>query len=399
MMRSLRDRKSVGVTAKRALLAALLIGGLLAHDIRAWASSAGASNSIRWPQTLRIADFILSLQNADGAIIDEAGVNTVNQDSNMEYALIGLGAAYDATKNPKYLDALEKGIKWLAQREEMTDGRWKGSWYYVFAANSPDHIPTSAGPGITDARGVDATSTLFAYLLYLDQRLTGSDHLAKSYEPNARAALDFVIYHNLATDGFSQSSWHLYASDKQWHLYTEKYSADQGDVYLGMHAGELLYRDAHYGHVAGVLKSQVPARFFSASEQRYGLGIHEDGKLDTNDDGNSADFSQGYLTWMWGDGVQNRAAREWLQSKVQPDGSIVSSPGKPGYSLNVAMLAMADRALRQPPPVKSLQWLMNTTFDVKTGGIRHSPAAGDEHELNNEAGFFLLAYLEFLPFN
>jgi hypothetical protein len=403
MTHSAQNRERALVNARRSFFVALFLCAFFTVQYPNAAvtrdSSRSTINSSQWPQAVRIADFILSLQNADGAIVDEAGVNTVNQDSNMEYALIGLGAAYDATKDSKYLDGLEKGIKWLAQREEMTDARWKGSWYYVFSANSPDHIPTSPGPGITDARGVDATSTLFAYLLYLDRRLTGNGALAKAYEPNARAALDFVIQHNLDSDGLSQSSWHLYASDKQWHLYTEKYSADQGDVYLGMRAGELLYHDARYGQVADLLKSKTPVRFFSSSERRYGLGIHEDGKLDVSDDGNSADFPQGYLTWMWGEGVQSHAALKWLRSKVQPDGSIISASGKPAYSLNVAMLAMADRALRQPQPARSLQWLMSATYDRKTGGVRHSPAAGDEHEFNNEAAFCLLAYLDFLPFN
>src|SRR5205807_6028683 len=100
--------------------------------------------SVTWPQALRMADFILSLQNAGGAIPDEKGVLTVNQDSNMEYALIGLGAAYAATKDHKYLEGLEKGIKWLAEREEMTDANWKGSWYYGFSANPPnEQIATS----------------------------------------------------------------------------------------------------------------------------------------------------------------------------------------------------------------------------------------------------------------
>jgi hypothetical protein len=44
-------------------------------------------------------DFILSLQNAAGAIPDQPGASTVNEDSNMEYALIALGAAYSATKD------------------------------------------------------------------------------------------------------------------------------------------------------------------------------------------------------------------------------------------------------------------------------------------------------------
>jgi hypothetical protein len=355
---------------------------------------------LAWPEAVRMADFILLLQNAGGAIPDEKGVITVNQDSNMEYALIGLGAAYAATKDRKYLDGLERGIKWLAEREEMSDPRWTGSWYYVYSANPPyAKIPTSPGTGITDARGVDATSTLFAYLLYLDERLTANNSLAQRYAPNARAALDFVINHNLDSDGFSRSSWHLYASDGHWHLYTEKYSADQGDVYLGMHAGELLFHDAKYARVAELLRAKTPAQFFSSSEQRYGLGIHQDGKLDTSDDGNSAAFSQGYLSWMWGDNAQNRAALKWLQSKIQSDGSIVSVPGKPAYSLNVAMLALADKSLGQPAPAKSLRWLMDTAYDRETSGVRRSPDPADKHEFNNETGFILLAYLGFLPFD
>ena len=359
----------------------------------------GGYGPAAWPEALRMADFILSLQNVGGAIPDEMGVVTVNQDSNMEYALIGLGAAYAATKDHKYLGGLEKGIKWLAEREEMSDPKWKGSWYYVYSASPPyAEIQTSPGSGIVDARGVDATSTLFAYLLYLDERLTANKTLAQRYAPNARAALDFVINHNLDADGFSRSSWHLYSSDNQWHLYTEKYSADQGDVYLGMHAGELLFRDAKYAQVAEVLRTKTVARFFSPSEQRYGLGIHEDGKLDTSDDGNSASFSQGYLSWMWGDNTQDRAALKWLQSKIKSDGSIVSTPAKPAYSLNVAMLALADKSLRQPAPVKSLRWLIDTTYDRETGGVRHSPDLADKHEFNNETGFILLGYLGFLPF-
>lgn len=346
-----------------------------------------------------MADFILSLQKAGGAIPDEKGVVTVNQDSNMEYALIGLGAAYAATRDRKYLEGLENGIKWLAEREEMSDPRWKGSWYYVYSANSPyAEIPTSPGAGISDARGVDATSALFAYLLYLDERLSANNTLVQRYGTNARAGLDFVINHNLDSDGFSRSSWHLYASDHQWHLYAEKYSADQGDVYLGMHAGELLFHDAKYAQVAQFLRAKTPAQLFSSSQQRYGLGIHEDGKLDTSDDGNSAAFSQGYLSWMWGDSAQNRAALRWLQAKIGSDGSIVSVPGKPAYSLNVAMLALAQKSLGQPAPSKSLRWLVNTTYDRETGGVRRSPDAADKHELNNETSFILLGYLGFLPF-
>jgi hypothetical protein len=362
-------------------------------------ASASGYGATEWPQALRMADFILSLQNAGGAIPDEQGVITVNQDSNMDYALIGLAAAYDATRNPKYLSSFEKGIAWLADRQEMADRKWKGSWYYVYSANPPyQHIPTTPGSGLTDARGVDATSALFAYLLYLDHRLTGNDMLAQRYSTHARAALDFVINHNLDSDGLSRSSWQLHADDGKWHFYQEKYSADQGDVYLGMHAGEILYGDAKYRQTAERLKTQTSSRLFSTSLQRYLLGVDENGNLDSSDDGNSADFSQGYLSWIWGESDQSRAALTWLRSKVQADGSVVSKAGAPVYSLNVAMLAMASRALAQPVPRKSLSWFADNVYDSKTGGAYHDRGAGRKHEYNNETAFCTIAFLGFLPF-
>jgi hypothetical protein len=45
----------------------------------------------------------------------------------MEYALMGLAAAYQHSRDPRYLAALEKGIRWLAAREEMSDPKWRGS--------------------------------------------------------------------------------------------------------------------------------------------------------------------------------------------------------------------------------------------------------------------------------
>ncbi|PYV75920.1 MAG: hypothetical protein DMG96_15515 [Acidobacteria bacterium] len=362
--------------------------------------SARGYGPTEWPQALRMADFILSLQNAGGAIPDEHGVITVNQDSNMDYALIGLAAAYEATRNPKYLGSFEKGIAWLADRQEMTDPEWKGTWYYVYSANPPyQHIPTTPGAGLTDARGVDATSALFAYLLYLDRRLTGNNTFAQRYSANARAALDFVINHNLNSDGLSRSSWQLHADDGKWHFYQEKYSADQGDVYLGMHAGELMYGNAKYRQTAERLKTLTSSRLFSTSLQRYLLGMDENGNLDSSDDGNSADFSQGYLSWIWGESEQSRAALTWLRSKLLPDGSVVSKVGAPAYSLNVTMLAMASRALAQPAPKTSLNWFIDNVYDSKTGGVYHDAGADGKHEYNNETAFCAIAFLGFLPFD
>jgi len=358
------------------------------------AGKAPQTPAARWPQALHLADFILSLQNASGAIPDRPGVITVNEDSNMEYALIALGAAYSATKDPRYKDGLERGIQWLAAREEMTDPLWKGSWRYVYSANAPyAPIPTSPGKGITDVRGVDATSTLFVYLLYLDQKLTGSDALARTYSANAQVALDFVIQHNLDKDGFSWSSWQQHASDGQWHLWAFKYSADQGDVYLGMQAGAELYHSIEYARIARFIKEQTPQRFFLKVNGRYGLGLNEKGVLDPT----PYVFAQGYLPWMWGDTPQNRQALAWLRSKVRNDGSFVEPDGKPASSLSVAMLGMAAAALRQPEPATSFRWLTITPYDSATGGVRDTniPAS---NEYNNVAGFCSISLLGFVPF-
>ena len=381
------------------IVAVLLLGCLTTQTAAAQIAPAGQppQNPVaaEWPQALRIADFILSLQNAAGAIPDRPGVNTVNEDSNMEYALIALGASYAATRDVRYRDGLERGIQWLAAREEMNDPRWKGSWWYVYSANPPyQPIPTSPGAGVTDVRGVDATSTLFVYLLYLDQKLTGNDTLTKTYAANAKAALDFVIQHNLDKDGFSRSSWQQHASDGQWYLYAFKYSADQGDVYLGMHAGALLYHVDEYERIARVLRESTPKQLFSKAGGRYGLGINEKDVFDPA----PYVFAQGYLAWMWGDTPQNRQALAWLRSKVGSDGALVEAKGKPAESLGVAMLGMAAAALRQPQPTKSVQWLVTEPYDPATGGV-HDTANPKTNEYNNVAGFCLISLLRFLPFD
>jgi hypothetical protein len=383
---------------------AVVLLGLMAQGSRLACSQlhlrqqADHSSDAEQAEALRISDFILSLQTKDGAIVDQPGSDKVNEDSNMEYALIGLGAAYMSSRDPRYLNGLERGIKWLADHEEMADPHWKGSWYFVYSAKGGKHLPSSPGPGKMDARGVDATSALFTYLLYLDKRLSNDGGVAQRYAANGRAALDFVIRCNLASDGLSQSSWLQNEKDKRWSLFEERYSADQGDVYLGMHAGELLYRDGKYASVAEQVKRLSAAKLFVAERGRYGLGRDSNGNITANDDGISAAFSQGYLTWIWGDTKENRAATEWLQSKVKSDGSIATVPGKPAYSLNIAMLAAADAALLLPPPAESLRWLAAHMYDRKTGGVRHSLDPADNNESNNEAGFCLIGLLRFLPF-
>ncbi|MBM3150636.1 MAG: hypothetical protein FJZ96_00280 [Chloroflexi bacterium] len=361
--------------------------------------SATSPNSRYSVYALLIADYLLNQQNADGAIPDVPNGESVNMDSNMEYALMGLAAAYRQSGDSRYLSGLENGIRWLAAREEMSDAQWRGSWFYAYSSTPPyAPIPTSPDdPAILDVRGVDATSALFVYLLYLHSTLSGSNALALEYEDNARAALDFVLTHNQSADGFFYSSWQKWASDGEWHLWPFRYAADQSDVYLGMQAGWLLYNDALYRDVAIHLHSQTPVIFFDTSQERYAIGIYEDGSFESELDGFDGIFPQGYLPWVFGDNQSNHAAFEWLTSCVQTDGSLVCYPGDPRFSLSAAIYAMAAVALGESLPTQPLDWLIANTFDDQDGGVRDTLDPNSE-KYPNVAGFCVAAFLEFSAF-
>lgn len=344
---------------------------------------------------LKIADYLLGQQNIDGAIPDAPGWDTVNEDSNMEYALIGFAAAYEYSQDGKYLTAMERGINWLAEREEMTDENWRGSWYYAFSATPPyNPVQVSVGPGISNVRGVDATSALFVYLLYLHSKLSGSRSLADKYELNAKAALDFLLSHNISKDGYFYSSWHKWKSDDRWHLWRFCYTADQADVYLGLQAGWLLYGDQVYETPAAKLKEKVCSQFFSVSDGRFALGLEEDGSLCLDFEGFNGTFPQGYLPWVFQQNSENEAAFAWLSLCVQTDGSLICYEGDPGYSLNVALYALAASSLNYPQPDKSLTWILDTTLDPTDGGVRDSSAPNSE-KFSNVAGFTIMAMLQF----
>lgn len=349
---------------------------------------------------LKMADFILALQSKEGAIADSPGAATANNDSNMEYALMALGAAYSFTRDARYLTGLQKGIAWLADREDMTSTHWRGSWYLQYSATPPyREFPAPGGPGATNVRGVDATSALFVYLLYLDHRLTGSNALVRTYYRNAQAALDFVITRDLARgNGLSSSSWLYYPASRQWRLYKEEYAADQGDVYLGMRAASLLYHSVRYAAIADTLRQKTPVSIFNAAEGRYALGLSSDGTLDNETDGYDEGFTQGYLSWIWGNTAQDRAGMKWLRARVRGDGAIVTKANAPAYSLNVAMLGLGDIGVAVSAPGKSFSWMLSHTYDARNGGVYDSLRAGDRIEYDNVAAFCSMGLLRFAPF-
>ncbi|MBK8127721.1 MAG: hypothetical protein IPK53_01915 [bacterium] len=346
---------------------------------------------------LRIADYLLSQQNAAGAIPDAPGVGSVNTDSNMEYALMGLAAAYDKTGDARYLTGLESGIRWLAAREEMADTNWRGSWAYAYSASAP-YAPLMTSPGdpeILDVRGVDATSALFVHLLYLHRDVSNTPALAQEFEPHARAALSFLRDHNRSADGFYYSSWQLHASDSTWQLWPFRYSADQGDVYLGYSAGYQLYGDAEYLSAVQTIATALDPAFYNSSSERFAVGIYDDLSQENPSEGFAIIFPQGYLAWVFGTTTATVAAREWLAGCIQSDGSLSCYAGDPRFSMSVAVYALACAATNAPRPTASLDWLIANTFDDADGGVRDDFGVASP-KFPNVAGFTAMAMLNYM---
>jgi hypothetical protein len=343
-------------------------------------------------EALHVADFILSLQDAAGAIRDTPDIDIVNADSNMEYALMGVAAAYAYSRDERYLNALERGVQWLTLRQIMVDTHWRGSWFYAYSAKPPyAPVATSLEGGIEDIRGVDSTSSLFVYLLYLHKKVTGRDGLVKQYEANARAALDFVLAKNRSKDGFFYNAWHR--RNGRWQLWKHQYAADQADNYLGLRAGSLLYDgpDRYYGRAADSIRTKLPSAFFSSSLGRYATGRQEDGGLD-DAVGINMVFPQGYVPWVFGLSAENTQVYNWFCRGVQADGRLVLFSDDPGYSLAVLIFALAAASLNMPSPQASLQWLLSNTYDPKDGGVRDE-LDPNSNKYSNVAGFTVLALL------
>ena len=373
-------RRVKAAPRRRRIAAALLIAALAAS----LCAGCGRTEERRErAAALKMADFILGLQLENGAIPDAADADTVNEDSDMEYALIALAAAYRSTGRESYLSGLERGIAWLAGAEVMEDGPWKGSWWYRYDRNGRP-LPASESGG--DVRGVDASGALFVYLLYLDRLCAGSDAVVAPYRENAAAALEFVLTRSRSVAGFFASAFSEDGTGG-WSRSDCCYAADQGDVWLGLRAGALLYGGDEYGEAADFLRENVPDAFFSGEYGRYCAGIAS-GRQDWSEEGFAPVQSQGYLPWLWGDTAENRQAVSWLRERLSGDLS-----GE--YFLSAAFLGLGEQGIGGETPRRSFAWLLERGLDEADGGVRDS--LRDPAETVNTAAFCALALMRWSP--
>ena len=351
---------------------------------------------------LKIADFLLKLQNEDGAILDFPDSEIVNEDSNMEYALIGLGAAYEFSHDKRYLNGLESGIKWLAERQIVSESSpWRGSWYYAYGNKQPyNPVKYPMSEKVLDVRGVDTTCALFVYLLYLDYKLTGNSNFIEQYKNNAILALKFLIEKNRDKDGYFFSSWQNIKDDsgENWKLYKYKYSADQADVYLGFKAGSLLFSDSEYTTISDFLESNVCENMFATNLGRFYTGMDADGNFDIEPNNFAGIFSQGYLPFVFGDNIQNYQTVMWLERHSKRNGSLRCFSGDPGYALSAALYILSLHNLRMPMSYNTIQWLMKVPYDSEDGSVRDSARIGTT-KYSNVAGFSIMSLLYFSFFD
>ena len=372
-------------------LLSIVLAGMLVLTSCCKGSAAADTRSVM----RQSADFLLSLQLTNGAIPDAPESDITNEDSNMEYALIGLGFAYRSLGDEKYLLAMEQGIRWLASVQVQDSTRWSGSWWYRYHTDgAPAASPVN--DQVRDVRGVDTTCALFVYLLALDRQCRPDSTLPARYQKNALSALHFLLHSSMDSDGYTFSSYQQYP-DKSWHCDTTKYCADQGDVWLGLQAGADLYDAGQFQPFADSIRENLSSDFYMDRFSRYAESLEEQDSYEAD---TVSDFSpimsQGYLPWIFGKNKQNLHAVDWLIQHTNRDGSLTFYPDDPAFAMSAAMLCIGQTGLGKPLPVKSVSWLVRSCLDQKSGGIYDSPQV--HVESSNVAAFTVIALSGLRPF-
>lgn len=333
-------------------------------------------------RAVEAADFVLSLQRPEGAILDSPNAGIANTDSHMQYALIGLAAAYRATGKPRFLEGLRAGVDWLGKRQ-----RSDGSWWIAYRSRPPFEP-------VRSARGVSATAGLYLYDLWLYRELGGAG--AREWVERrlwrARRALRFLDTMR-APDGTYLSAHVRRGSGFQRSTY--RFTSDQADVYLGLRAAADLLGEPGLRNRADRLRARLfgPA-FFLGSQRRYAQGVHGDGRRDPSMNV-LAIWPQGWVPWVLGPSPRTRKAVGWLRSKTRSDGSVKAWPGDPVYTLSaedvlLGSVGVDGPASDHPATAAAASWMVRVPRDPD-GGLRDSLRR--DIRFCNVAGFAVIAWL------
>jgi hypothetical protein len=360
-------------------------------------STAAAADPARVPPQTRVltephlrraldaADYILSLQKPRGAILDHRGAGVANTDSHMQYALIGLAAAYRITRLPRFLEGMRKGLAWLAARQ-----RPNGSWWIAYAATPPFRPQRRI-------YGISATIGLFAYDLWLYRAVGGDERFVRRHLDTVRRGMSFLLRRMQGPHGtfYSGVSRRVHGDRRS----TYRYTSDQADLYLGFRAaGNLLGRHRYYAQARRLRVALLGRGFFLRNGQRYARGVFAEGRRDRRMNVLTV-WPQGYVPWVLGTARRTRAALKWLRTKARADGSVRAWRGDPVYTLSAEDLVLGTIGVagsaRDGPARGAKAWMARVAFNPETGGLIDS--LRKPLEFCNIAGLAVLAWLDQRP--
>lgn len=367
---------------RRAIAATLTAA--LGAAVQSWGPPAAAEVEDHAVPAIRAADFILSLQNEHGAILDHPDSRVANTDSKMQYALWGLAAAYTQTGAMKYLDGMRTGLLWLADRQ-----RNNGSWWIGYRA-TPPFTPKKG------AYGVSATVGLFIYDLWLYREVGGDPAVVRSLLPEVRAGLRFLRGMR-APDGTYYSA---FGRDEigRYQQARYRFTSDQADVYLGLRASwDLLERERSRRDGGRLLRTLTGPAFFYPGVGRYAQGLDQDGRRDPTMDVLTI-WPNGYVPWVLGESAKNRKALSFLGTRQMADGGFKVWGDDPVYSLTAEVFVMGTSSVYGTPleeADRAAQWLVDVASDQLSGGIVNN--LRNPRRYCNIAGFGVLAWLRTSP--
>jgi len=293
------------------------------------------------PQIIKAADYIVSIQNSDGAIPDAHDSGWFNNDNTMGYTITSLYFAYLESKDNRYRDAMKKALAWQASVQDSS-----GLWHIAYKKNSrgtyvPSTPPEYTRDSIDDIKSIDAIQSFFVYNLWLYSQIARDDDFARIKSESARMAIDALILNNRDENGrFFYSSWQLKRGN--WRRLNYKYAMGQGDVFVGLIGAWHLLGDRKYFDYANTIRNSFDSAFWDPAHGRYANAIDEN---DAQDDEEYI-LAQAIPTFFFGKPLMHSSnALKYLISHKTASGYIDPENSDSSYTLNIAALALAANQL------------------------------------------------------
>lgn len=332
----------------------------------------------------RAASFILQLQDEHGAIAESGYINT---DSNMLYALMGLISAYDLTREPAYLQAAERGMKWL-MRVQTPDG----DWHLSYRRAGDGYIPAVPGSyrQFAAIRGIDTTMALFIHVAREVDRRTEHPELRAQVREAAKRAYQFLTQNNLdPDDGLYWSSYQLKKGEKarsihDYHVYKVKYAADNAETYVGLLAAAALFPESSAEKQAQRLKSNFE-RFFDPQKGLYAVMLNGAGEQSAYP-AYARWFANGWSACLLRDSAMFEKTLAIMSQQLGENGAFKQWEGT--YTLSTLSYLLGEQAYSRSPIGKRRAEHYLFAMQQSNGGLADSAEASSTYI--NVAGLFIL---------